>query len=110
MSVHIYSHSRVSTFETCPRQYWYGYIEKPDIERVTTVEAFLGSQVHETLEDLYQRRPNGRLMSVEEMLACYEEVWECNWEDSIRIVRPKLTADDFREVGCGPMNPRGTGL
>ena len=29
----VYSHSGVGTFETCPRQYWFAYIEKPEIVR-----------------------------------------------------------------------------
>ena len=46
----IHSHSSLGSFENCPRQYWYQYIGKPDVERVDTIEAFLGTCVHETLE------------------------------------------------------------
>jgi hypothetical protein len=46
----IHSHSSLGSFENCPRQYWYQYIGKPDVERVDTIEAFLGRCVHETLE------------------------------------------------------------
>jgi hypothetical protein len=56
----VYSHSRLGTFETCPRQYWFAYIEKPEIERPDTAEAFLGNRVHEALEHLYFRLLNGR--------------------------------------------------
>ena len=59
----IHSHSSLGSFENCPRQYWYQYIGKPDVERVDTIEAFLGTCVHETLEELYRigRPPNSRL-------------------------------------------------
>jgi len=46
----IHSHSSLGPFENCPRQYWYQYIGKPDVERVDTIEASLGTCVHETLE------------------------------------------------------------
>ena len=46
----IHSHSSLGSFESCPRQYWYQYIGKPPVERVDTIEAFLGKRVHETLE------------------------------------------------------------
>jgi len=46
----IHSHSSLGSFENCPRQYWYQYIGKPPVERVDTIEAFLGTYVHETLE------------------------------------------------------------
>jgi hypothetical protein len=46
----IHSHSSLGSFENCPRQYWYQYIGKPPVERVDTIEAFLGKRVHEALE------------------------------------------------------------
>jgi len=46
----IHSHSSLGYFESCPRQYWYQYIGKPPVERVDTIEALLGTCVHETLE------------------------------------------------------------
>lgn len=48
LRMRIYSHSSLGSFETCPRQFWYRYIGKPEIEKVETIEAFLGSRVHET--------------------------------------------------------------
>ena len=95
----IYSHSRLSTFEGCARKYWFNYIEKPDIERVETVEAFLGNRVHEALEELYERLQSGRLMSLEELLEAYEAAWNRQWSDEVRIVRGDSTADDYLEVG-----------
>ena len=95
----VYSNSRLSTFETCPRQYWFAYIEKPEIERPPTVEAFLGSRVHEALEHLYFRLLNGRLLSRDELLDWYEALWQKEWSDDVRIVKADLTADDYRAVG-----------
>ena len=45
----IYSHSRLSTFENCPLKYKYTYIDKLDRDRRDSVEAFMGSLVHETM-------------------------------------------------------------
>ena len=94
-----YSHSRLSTFEACPRKYWFSYIEKPDIERVETVEAFLGSRVHDALEQLYKHLQSDQLMSLEELLEAYEAVWKRQWSDEVRIVRNNSTADDYLEDG-----------
>jgi hypothetical protein len=46
----IHSHSSLGSFENCPTQYRYQYIGTPSVERVDTIEAFLGKRVHETLE------------------------------------------------------------
>jgi len=71
----IHSHSSLSSFQNCPRQYWYQYIGKPDVEKVDTIEAFLGTCVHEALETLYRLRLRGRLLSQEETLEEFEAVW-----------------------------------
>ena len=44
----IYSHSRLSTFEQCPKKFKYKYLDKlkPEIEK--TIETHLGSAVHKT--------------------------------------------------------------
>ena len=95
----IHSHSSLGAFENCPRQYWYQYIGKPDVERVDTVEAFLGSRVHETLETLYRLRLGGRVLSEAETLAEYEAAWAKAWSDDVRIVSHRLTAADYLRAG-----------
>ena len=47
----VYSHSRLSSFENCPRQFYYRYVERVPIE-TESVEAFVGKRVHEVLERL----------------------------------------------------------
>jgi len=95
----IYSHSRLGTFETCPRQYWYAYVERPEVEDRDTVEAFLGSRVHEALENLHKMQLGGRLLTCADLVAWYEDQWQRQWQDSVLIVDKTFTADDYREVG-----------
>jgi putative RecB family exonuclease len=95
----IHSHSSLGSFENCPRQYWYQYIGKPDVERVDTIEAFLGTCVHETLETLYRLRLRGRVLSQEETLEEFESAWAKGWSDTIRIVSEELTVEDYKRAG-----------
>ena len=48
-----YSHSRINTFENCPLQYKFNYIEKIKRDE-ESIEAFVGSRFHEVMEKLYQ--------------------------------------------------------
>ena len=48
----LYSHSRLSTFENCPLKFKYTYIDKIETGIEESIEAFLGSRVHEALEKL----------------------------------------------------------
>jgi RecB family exonuclease len=95
----IHSHSSLGSFENCPRQYWYQYIGKPDVERVDTIEAFLGTCVHETLETLYRLRLRGRVLSEEEALEAFDSAWAKGWSDTIRIVSEELKAGDYKQAG-----------
>jgi hypothetical protein len=92
----IHSHSSLGSFEKCPRQYWYQYIGKPPVEKVDTIEAFLGSRVHETLETLYRLHFRGRTLSIDETLEVFESVWAKEWSDNIHIVSEELTAEDYK--------------
>ena len=95
----IHSHSSLGSFENCPRQYWYQYIGKPPVEKVDTIEAFLGKRVHEALETLYDFHLRGRVLSQEETLEAFEAIWAKGWSDTIRIVSGKLTAEDYKRAG-----------
>jgi hypothetical protein len=53
MSEKIYSFSRLETFNTCKRQFYYSYIEK--LERKQNIYGFIGTRVHEILENLQQK-------------------------------------------------------
>ena len=49
----LYSHSRLSCYETCPFQYKLKYVDRVKSTLGTTIEAFVGSMVHDALEWLY---------------------------------------------------------
>jgi putative RecB family exonuclease len=94
-----YSHSRLETYENCPRQFKLQYVDKIEIEEAESVEAFLGSRVHEVLEKLYKDLRMAKLPTLDEVLAYYEKVWDGNWHDGVTIVRTDYTAENYKEVG-----------
>lgn len=93
----VYSPSSLSAFERCPRQYRYTYVEK--LPREETIEAFMGSRVHEALRKLYQDLMLSRFDSLEEILGYYHESWERRWTDDIRIVKD-YTPENYRHTGA----------
>ena len=94
-----YSISRIGTFEKCPMKYKFSYIDKIKPEIPTTIEAFLGSRVHDALQKLYREKGKGTVMSLEWLLRYYSWIWDKKWEDSILIVRDDKTRDDYRSEG-----------
>jgi putative RecB family exonuclease len=95
----IYSHSRLSTYEQCPRRYYYQYLAKVKVAKEETIEAILGSCVHDALEKLYGARMCGKLLSVEQVVEHFHADWRERLHDRIRIVRAEYSADDYRRVG-----------
>lgn len=94
-----FSISRIGTYENCPLQYKYAYIDRIKVEAEDTVETFLGSRVHESLEKLYRDRQYEKLLSLEELLSYYNRIWEEKWKNSVIIVKNDYTQDHYRKVG-----------
>lgn len=95
----LYSHSRLSTFENCPYQYKLRYVDRVKIDDPGSIEQFLGSRVHDALEWLYDLALRGRVVNETELLEHFEELWEKQWDDKLRIVKQELGAEHYREVG-----------
>lgn len=94
----VYSHSQLSTYEECPLKYKLCYRE--GIKRGTEgVEAFLGSMVHETLRKCYDAVKLAKVNTLDELVACYDSLWQKNWHDDIVITKKDMTADHYHALG-----------
>lgn len=94
----VYSHSRLSCFEQCAYKYKLQYIDKVETELLQSIEAFLGSCVHEVLEKLYSDLRYEKQNSLEDLIEFLHEVWKKNWDDSIIIVKEEYNADNYLKM------------
>ena len=95
----LYSHSRLSSFENCPKQFEFRYILKVPRE-TESVEAFVGKRVHEILERLYLFVGRGQIPGVEKVVDRYHKLWEETWDpERVRIVREGTPLAFYRELG-----------
>ncbi|MDH5705366.1 MAG: PD-(D/E)XK nuclease family protein [Candidatus Aminicenantes bacterium] len=93
-----YSISRVGSFDKCRLQYKYRYIDKVPL-RVETIEAFMGTKVHETLNEFYDFIKNKIVKPKDWLLSRYEEIWKKDFSDSIKIVKKELSAKGYHQKG-----------
>lgn len=95
----VYSHSGLSSFENCPRQFQYRYVLK--IETTTeSVEAFLGKLVHEVLERLYRFVGEGRVPKLQQVLDRYDRWWQERLDPArVRVVRSEVPLQSYRDTG-----------
>jgi putative RecB family exonuclease len=93
-----YSHSQLSTYQTCPYQYKLSYIQKIKVD-TEGIEAFMGSRVHDVLEKLYRDLKMTKLDTLEELIDFYHQCWEKNWSGTIQIIRKEYRAEDYLALG-----------
>ena len=96
-----YSHSKLATFEQCPLKFKFRYIDrlKPDIEQ--TIEGYLGTKVHKTLEWIYNEILNKRTeeITLDEIIKYYALSWNKDYDNKIKIVKQEFTAEDYFNRG-----------
>jgi len=95
----IYSHSKLETFEQCKLKFKYRYIDKIIPEIAKSIEAHLGSIVHETLEWLYTKIMKGEIPTIDNVISFYSEKWIENYSPEMSIVNKTLTQKDYFNRG-----------
>lgn len=95
----VFSHSRLSTFEQCKLKYKFRYLDEiiPEVEK--TIESYLGSIVHDTLEWLYKQVKSGKIPTIEEVVVNYSNTWKENYEDDIPVVRKNISVEEYFNKG-----------
>ncbi|KXB08729.1 hypothetical protein AKJ56_00510 [candidate division MSBL1 archaeon SCGC-AAA382N08] len=86
-------------FEECPRAYKFKYIDKIRVKKRQNVYGFLGSIVHETLEEFHKDLKKGKKYSLEGLIELYSKLWNEKWKESIKVSHPDHNPDHFKKVG-----------
>jgi putative RecB family exonuclease len=95
----IWSHSRLASFEDCRRKFQYRYVLKIPTD-TSSIEAFVGKQVHDVLERLYRSVAEGRVPSLPKVIARYDQLFrDAYLPKKIRIVRSENPVEFYRELG-----------
>lgn len=94
-----YSHSRLASFEDCPRKYQYRYLMKIPSE-TESVEGFVGKVVHDVLERLYEVVGERGVPSLPKVIARYRQLFDERYDPKrVRIVRRENPLSFYRELG-----------
>ncbi|OFW58488.1 MAG: hypothetical protein A2W01_06440 [Candidatus Solincola sediminis] len=93
-----FSHSRLETYENCPHKFKLQYIDRIKTGR-KGIEAFTGSLVHESLEQLYRDLRMGHCLDAKEIETHYRASWRESFTNEVFIVRNQYSPDDYQEMG-----------
>ena len=80
----IFSHSKLNTFKNCTELYHISYIDKIR-KHNENIEAFLGSCVHNVIEDIYNKKIDN--INFDEMIYMYNKTWNQRWHDNIFLAQ-----------------------
>jgi putative RecB family exonuclease len=95
----VYSHSRLSSFENCPRKFQYRYVWKLPAES-ESIEGFVGKRVHDVLERLHRAAEDGRVPSLPKVLWRFQQLFDEAYDaHKVRIVREGMPLSFYRELG-----------
>jgi putative RecB family exonuclease len=95
----LYSHSQLETFENCPLRYKFRYIDRIRKPEEQSIEAFVGSCVHATVQKLYDDLLLRKLNALDELLVHYRFIWKHAYKPTIKIVQDNLTTEDYLRYG-----------
>ena len=90
---------KLSCFEHCPYKFKLQYIDKVEAEAEESIEAFLGSRVHETLEKLYSDLRYQKENSLDDLLNYFHGEWNQHWNDSIVVVKKEYGPENYLKMG-----------
>jgi putative RecB family exonuclease len=92
----VYSHSRLSSFESCPRKFQYRYLLKLPSD-TESIEAFAGKRVHEVLERLYKAVQESRIPHLKRVIERFRVLWDEHYDAAkIRFARGKPEPAPYR--------------
>jgi putative RecB family exonuclease len=95
-----YSHSRLATFEDCPRKFRFRYVDAIKVDS-EGVEAFMGKRVHEILERLYHHVARfGKPPSLAQVLERFRRDWAQAWHEKVTIVRTENAPEFYEDRGA----------
>jgi putative RecB family exonuclease len=95
----VYSHSRLSAFERCPRKFQYRYLWKIPAEG-ESIEGFVGKRVHEVLERLHRVAESVGVPSLPRVLFRFQQMFEEAYDATrVRVAREGTPVDFYRALG-----------
>lgn len=94
----LFSFSRLKAFDQCPARYRYRYL-KGLREAFQSVEAHLGTVVHDVLEWLYREREGAADPTPDAALERFDAIWQERWDEAVAVIRIDDRPDDSRLVG-----------
>ena len=71
-----WSNSRLNTYQNCPKQYKFKYIETGNVEEFLSISIIVGSVFHNVIEKMYKDFYLKGIVPLEEILEYFNNEWK----------------------------------
>lgn len=88
----------MKAFQQCPLRYRYRYVEGRQ-EAFRSIEAFVGTVVHEVLEWAYRERDGGAAPPAEAAVDRFSREWDRLWTGGIAVIRRDRPVSEYLKKG-----------
>ena len=94
-----FSFSGISTFQNCPKSFEYHYVQELP-ESFSSIEAHMGTTVHEVLRWAYERRAGQKPdPSPVELKSQYTALWKTILPENVKVIKRGREASDYFNLG-----------
>ena len=90
----MFSYSRISLFQKCPKAYYFKYLLKKD-ELFSTIEQHLGKSIHAALEHTYAQKGDGINISLNSLIKSFDQAWNSPEGEKVKVVKNNMTSRDY---------------
>ena len=94
----LYSFSRLKSFDQCPMQYRFRYLEGLK-ESFRSIESYLGNAVHDVLEWLYSERDRDSRPDEQRTLERFADRWQQGLNDTVVVIRIEENPGTYLRLG-----------
>ena len=95
-----YSYSKIRRFRDCPLAFRFEYLDKVEVEEFETIEAFMGSRVHEVLDRFYGEILKGKAPELGDVQGLYYALWDKRISPAVVVNKQGLSLEDYRSAGA----------
>lgn len=88
----------MNTFRQCPKKFSFQYLERLKVQSKESIEMFAGKKVHESLEQLYLEKENGKTWNEKELCDDFEKRWKMDFQPQTILITRK-NEEHFKEWG-----------
>lgn len=93
-----YSFSSISSFKKCPKSFEYKYIKKIQ-EAFSSIEAYMGTSVHETLRWAYEQKQKNIELQIDDINSQYKDFWSKGSLRKVKVIKTNKSIEDYFDQG-----------